>query len=276
MSIREQRTVSSQQATFKWIDESALLAKVLSGEPLDPEELAKAHLFFRAAYRGWESYVEQRAYGLFDDTEWQGVRSSIRTVSPVACRAAIPGGAPLRVLRPAAVARRRAHGPRKRGDVTERDARSVTIRAAQTADAAALSSLAVRSKAHWGYPPEFMARCRDELRVSPDDIDGGVTTYVVAECDGRIVGFAGTTRIDDARVELEALFVDPPAIGTGVGRMLLTHAAATGRALGATTMLIQGDPNANRFYLAAGALPAGTRASDSIDGRALPLYVLRL
>ena len=151
-----------------------------------------------------------------------------------------------------------------------------TIRAARPADAAALSSLAIRSKGHWGYSPEFMSRCRDELRVSPDDIDGGVTTYVVAERDGRILGFAGTTRIDDDGVELEALFVDPSAIGSGVGRALLAYTIAAGRALGARTMRIQGDPHANRFYLAAGALPAGTRASESIDGRTLPMYTLRL
>ena len=76
-SIREQRTASSQQTAFKWIDESALLVKVMADEPLDAEELAKAHLFFRAAYRGWESYVHQHEDGLFDDAAWQGVRATI-------------------------------------------------------------------------------------------------------------------------------------------------------------------------------------------------------
>ena len=36
--------------------------------------------------------------------------------------------------------------------------------------------------------------------------------------------------------------------------------------------MIQGDPNASKFYEAAGARLVGTRESGSVPGRDLPLY----
>lgn len=39
-------------------------------------------------------------------------------------------------------------------------------------------------------------------------------------------------------------------------------------------MIIQDDPNAEAFYLAAGGVRTGDRESDSIPGRFLPLFVI--
>jgi len=41
-------------------------------------------------------------------------------------------------------------------------------------------------------------------------------------------------------------------------------------------MVIQGDPHATRFYVAAGGVRSGTRPSGSIAGRTLPLFVIAL
>ena len=41
-----------------------------------------------------------------------------------------------------------------------------TIRRALPSEAASQSALARRSKAVWGYSPEFMEACRDELTLS--------------------------------------------------------------------------------------------------------------
>jgi len=41
-------------------------------------------------------------------------------------------------------------------------------------------------------------------------------------------------------------------------------------------LTIQGDPHAEGFYLAVGALPAGKRDSASIPGRELPVYTITL
>jgi hypothetical protein len=42
------------------------------------------------------------------------------------------------------------------------------IRAAHGGELEALSALAMRSKAHWGYSAAFMQACRDELTVSAE------------------------------------------------------------------------------------------------------------
>jgi GNAT superfamily N-acetyltransferase len=66
------------------------------------------------------------------------------------------------------------------------------------------------------------------------------------------------------------LFVDPAAIGTGAGRALLRDALARAAEAGLAELVIESDPDAEPFYRAQGAVPAGTRTSWS-TGRELPL-----
>jgi len=90
------------------------------------------------------------------------------------------------------------------------------IRPARAEEASALTELAMRSKAHWGYDDEFLAACRDELTIRAEH----APRIDVAELDGRVVGMV--------RLELETLedlFVEPDAIGTGVGAALFRHVA---------------------------------------------------
>src|SRR5918995_3597055 len=51
------------------------------------------------------------------------------------------------------------------------------IRRARPAEAAVLSALALRSKAHWGYHADFLAACQDDLTLTADDIATS-TVYV--------------------------------------------------------------------------------------------------
>jgi len=76
--------------------------------------------------------------------------------------------------------------------------------------------------------------------------------------------------------ELDALYVDPAYIGTGVGRLLLEHASNSVLNLGGCILRIQSDPNAEGFYLARGAERIGLRESGSIKDRYLPLLELKL
>ncbi|MET8910816.1 GNAT family N-acetyltransferase [Micromonospora sp. NPDC004551] len=140
------------------------------------------------------------------------------------------------------------------------------IRPARPDEAAELTELALRSKAHWGYDAEFLARCRAELTLTPETVADH--PVAVAERNGRPVGLAALAG-DPPDVELAMLFVDPPAIGTGTGRALFDHAAATARSLGARVLWIEADPGAEPFYRHVGATPAGTSVSPS-TGRELP------
>jgi GNAT superfamily N-acetyltransferase len=112
------------------------------------------------------------------------------------------------------------------------------------------------------------------LTVSADRADDE-PIYVV-ESGGVIVGFYGLGTIDRETSELDYLFVEPAQIGRGFGRQLIEHAKRTAQALGRIKLIIQGDPHAARFYHAAGAEQVGTRPSESIPGRDLPLFELKL
>lgn len=151
---------------------------------------------------------------------------------------------------------------------------SCDIRPAHSNEAAQLSSLAQQSKAYWGYDDAFMANCADELTWTEEHINDPGMQFSVAQLGEERVGFSAIAQVSAGMFELEALFVDPEHIGTGVGRALMRHVREQVRAAGGHTLQIQGDPNAERFYLAAGAVLCGERESGSIPGRMLPLFEL--
>jgi GNAT superfamily N-acetyltransferase len=145
-------------------------------------------------------------------------------------------------------------------------ASDVSIRAARPAETEALSALAVRSKAHWGYDAAFMRLSRASLTVSVADVVSG--RVLVAERQGLLVGMA---RVEPDG-ELGMMFVDPLALNRGVGRALFDASVALARRLGARRMAILADPNAAPFYERMGARFVAPAPSDAIPGRTLPLY----
>ncbi len=153
---------------------------------------------------------------------------------------------------------------------------ALKTRLARSDEASLLSTLAFESKAHWGYPADFMESCRDELSVSKEKLASEHYTYIVIENEDEILGFYALEKMKPGQFELEALFVRPAYIGKGVGSNLLEHAKTTAIEMGAETILIQGDPHAASFYLAAGAQLTGERESASISGRSLPLFTIYL
>ena len=147
---------------------------------------------------------------------------------------------------------------------------------AHASDAGFLGSLAMRSKAYWGYSSSFMTACRAELCPPPGKLEDPAFIYVKATKGDGCVGFYALERISETQYELEALFVEPHWIGQGVGRALMDHAKSHVRKLGGNHLVIQGDPNAQSFYEAAGGVCAGTRESVSIPGRLLPIFHIHL
>lgn len=142
------------------------------------------------------------------------------------------------------------------------------IRRARPDEADLLTDLALRSKAHWGYDAAFMARCRAALAVEPDDIRA--QPYYVAESDGRVLGFYGFEPEGDA-IGLSRFFVEPVAIGSGVGRALMEHAKEAARRAGHATLIAIADPNAAAFYKRMGGTPAGSMPSEIDPARPLPV-----
>jgi GNAT superfamily N-acetyltransferase len=148
------------------------------------------------------------------------------------------------------------------------------IRRARPAETGVLSALALRSKAHWGYDADFLAACRDDLTLSPEEI----ATSAVYVCDGvdAPLGYYRLVLLDGGVAELDALFVEPAAMGQGIGKRLWWHAVATAAKLGCAEMVWQSDPQAEGFYLAMGARRAGESESTVSPGRMLPFMRFRL
>jgi GNAT superfamily N-acetyltransferase len=144
---------------------------------------------------------------------------------------------------------------------------SARIRRARAADAAALTSLSLASKAFWGYDAAFMAACRAELTLDARDIVDDPT--FVIEAEGGIIGFY-QLRLQGTGADIRMLFVAPEAVRSGIGRRLWAHLERTARALGAKRLEVDSDPHAEGFYLVMGMRRTGQTASGSIAGRMLP------
>ncbi|MFD5130455.1 GNAT family N-acetyltransferase [Streptomyces olindensis] len=149
----------------------------------------------------------------------------------------------------------------------------VLIRPARATEAGVLTDLALRSKAHWGYDAGFLEACREELTVTADELARRRAT--VADRDGRVLGFT-TLEGEPPTGVLGMMFVEPQAIGQGIGRLLFERTIAAGRELGFTRLTIDADPNAEPFYRAMGAVRVGEVPSGSIAGRVLPQLVVTI
>jgi GNAT superfamily N-acetyltransferase len=147
----------------------------------------------------------------------------------------------------------------------------VRVRPARPDEAAALSALALRSKAHWGYDAEFLRRSAPALAITPPMIGEG--RVLVAE-DGRgtLVGVAAVEKLEGpGRFDLARLFVDASMLRAGIGRALFAAAVRLVESEGGTSLSILADPFAEPFYRRLGAVRIGEAPSDAIPGRLLPL-----
>lgn len=149
----------------------------------------------------------------------------------------------------------------------------ILYRTPRSADCAALTDLCLRSKAHWGYSDAFIEACRTELSVTPAQLTEWQGQ--VAERSGQILGLVQIS-IEGQSAWLEKLFVDPTAMGQGIGRAFMVWAALAARLDGACRLVIDSDPNAEGFYRSVGARRVGHEKSASIPGRYLPRLHLEL
>ena len=149
----------------------------------------------------------------------------------------------------------------------------IRIRPAQPREAPALSALALRSKAHWGYDQAFLVACIDDLTVDPKDCDG--ERLIVAEFAGTLAGFAQLAGSPPAG-ELLNLWVDPAYMGHGIGRQLFETLCNLARSLGFRKLTIDSDPHAEAFYRHMGSIRIGEAQSTVDPERALPLLEITL
>ena len=131
---------------------------------------------------------------------------------------------------------------------------------ARAEECGALSALALRAKAYWGYDPVFIQACREALTVNPADVRAGRVVVLIEE--DTPIGFYCLDkgeRQDEAEVSL--FFVEPAVISRGIGRALWNHMTDTARSRGYKRLRIESDPFAIGFYRAIGATLSGKMRS---------------
>jgi GNAT superfamily N-acetyltransferase len=142
------------------------------------------------------------------------------------------------------------------------------IRRARAGEADTLGALALRSKAHWGYDPAFLEKAAADMAITSALLEGAAA--FVAERGGVAVGFY-ILCVEDGAACLRDLWVEPSAIGTGLGKLLWDHMVEEARRLGYRAVRIESDPNAEGFYVRMGARRVGQVPSPVQAGRWLPL-----
>jgi len=115
---------------------------------------------------------------------------------------------------------------------------------------------------------------RPGLEVSPGFVRDN--EMYVAVRGGEAIGFYALVG-GECGLDLEHLWVLPDWIGTSLGRKLFKHAMARAKELGAETVTIESDPNAEGFYRRMGARRVGENVYE-LDGgeRVLPVTVVEL
>ena len=174
--------------------------------------------------------------------------------------------------------------------------RGIVVRDAVPEDAEGVARVHVAS---WqvAYDHIFPAEALARLDETADrraahwrrEVEGRVplSSTLVAESAGEVVGFVDVrpSRDDDAEAErtaeLTAIYVAPPAWGSGAGRLLMTEALDRLRRLGfeeATLWVLADNPRARRFYELAGWRDDGAVKEDEfLDTRVREVrYRIRL
>lgn len=151
----------------------------------------------------------------------------------------------------------------------------LVIRPARTGEAAILTELCIRSKAHWGYDSAFMTAATRLLQVPEAEIESG--RVLVAMAGPELCGVATIVPLRrKSWMELSHLFVAPEKLRCGVGRALFDAAMALAADRGAKHVSILSDPYAAVFYERLGARRCGEAPSGVSRGRMLPLFELSL
>ena len=148
----------------------------------------------------------------------------------------------------------------------------VLVRPATEADLTRLYEIAVEAKAHWGYERARVEEWAAHGDFEPESLR--TREVYVAEADSTVIGWGALIPRGEVGW-LEDLWVDPPWIRRGVGRLLFERVADRARELGARRLEWEAEPNATGFYRRMGA--AYVRPSEVTEwGRVLDVLGVEL
>ena len=129
----------------------------------------------------------------------------------------------------------------------------VTFRSALIEESDILSDLAIKSKGHWGYSKEQLDGWRSDLRIGQTYIQEHIVRTIWS--DSELVGFFAIKK--GKTYALDHLWLLPKVIGKGIGVQAFQEIIKECEASGIDAFTIVSDPNAEGFYLKAGAKRIG-------------------
>lgn len=134
----------------------------------------------------------------------------------------------------------------------------IDVRPAFPDERTALEELQRRSSLVWEEYRDALVAHPDAIDVPAEHIAAGAVR--VATDDGAVVGFS-TVLMDGSRGELDALFVEPERMRSGIGRVLIDDATAFVRRSGGSRLDVTANPRALGFYEKTGFVADGEVAT---------------
>lgn len=149
----------------------------------------------------------------------------------------------------------------------------MTIIKAYTDDHIILTDITKKSKAYWGYTDEQMEKWSELLTITKAYIETNKVYKLLI--DNAVVGYYSYVDLDENVVKLDNLFVLPDFIGSGFGKLLLDDFMSRLKMTKAKKIILDAEPNAEKFYEKFGFIKVG-QIETSIKDRYLPIMELEL
>src|SRR5947209_9834648 len=124
--------------------------------------------------------------------------------------------------------------------------KSIQIRPANLGERSALEDLQWRSSLHFPAYAEELRAHPDPIELPPEQILSGLVR--VAEQGDTVVGFSVPLAAVGGACKLDGLFVEPGAMRTGIGTLLIADAVRIASESGTMRIEVVANPQAVAFY----------------------------
>jgi len=140
-------------------------------------------------------------------------------------------------------------------------------------DAKVLTDLTIRSKSYWNYGKKQIEKWREELTITEKYIDENQIYKLVS--DDILIGFYAYQPENETNIKLNYLFVEPKFIGKGYGKILITNFLKRVQNTEFKRVILDADPNAEKFYSGIGFRVIG-KLKSTIKDRFLPIMEMEI
>ena len=136
-----------------------------------------------------------------------------------------------------------------------------------------LSVITKKSKAYWGYSEDQIQKWNTNLTITKEYIEKNQVFNLIV--NNQIIGYYSYIIQENKSIKLDNLFILPEFIGKGYGSNLLKHFLDIVKNEDYKTIILDAEPNAEKFYEKFGFLKIG-EFETSIKGRFMPVMKLSL